>query len=304
MTREELKKVFLQKIKERLENDYHVEIKEIQKNNNVVWDGLIIHKKDVNIAPTIYLNSFYEAFESGTDLDTLVEAVLKLYEESMPSQNIDMNFFRDYRQVKDRICFRLIHKERNKELLEGIPFVPFWDLAVGFYYLQDHPTLGKGSITIRKEHMELWNVNAEELMTRAIVNTPRLLEKDLIQMKDLLLEMSGSEEMNRLLNQEEAIENCPMLVLSNKEKLFGAAVILYPDVLDEIASEREENLYIIPSSIHETILLWQTGYEDESFLQSMIYEVNSTQVETQDVLSDSLYLYDYQQKKIFRCETL
>ena len=105
-------------------------------------------------------------------------------------------------------------------------------------------------------------------------------------MKDILAEMMPEAQL------EELPDTVPMYVLSNKANVQGASCILYPNLLKDFASAINGNFYILPSSIHECIFLPAESVEDPTTLQSMVKEVNMTQVEECEVLSDSVYFYD------------
>ena len=91
----------------------------------------------------------------------------------------------------------------------------------------------------------------------------------------------------------------PMYVLSNSRMINGAAAMLYPDMLKDLSEKLDSNLYIIPSSVHEVIVFSDNLADDEKSLRDMIYTVNRTQMDPQDILSDSLYFYDRKEEKIF-----
>ena len=162
-------------VRDGLGDGYKVDVKEVNKNNSVVRNGLVILAQGQNVAPTIYLEDFLEAYESGMPLETVVQQMLDAYRRSMPADGLDMDFFRHFEKVRDRICFRLIGKKGNEALLEKIPYIDFLDLAICFYYAYQDECLGEGSILIYNSHVEMWGTNAFELMSTARRNTPRLL---------------------------------------------------------------------------------------------------------------------------------
>ena len=90
---------------------------------------------------------------------------------------------------------------------------------------------------------------------------------------------------------EEESDEFGMYVLSNSSKVFGAASILYPDVLKNFAEKLDRDLYILPSSVHEVILLPKRSETEWETLQEMVKEVNATQLEEVEILSDSVYSY-------------
>lgn len=105
---------------------YTVEIRETRKNNGKILNGLTIHKIGVNIAPTVYLDRYYEAYKDGFSLERIVKEIIKIYEEHKVSENFDVSAFMDFGRIKDRICCKIINTERNRKILANIPSVQFW----------------------------------------------------------------------------------------------------------------------------------------------------------------------------------
>lgn len=118
------------KVQEIAGEDASVHVQEVRKNNNVLLHGMTILRKGQNVSPTIYLDSFFEMLEDGMDLEYIVRRILEVYVKGLPKSKVDMEFFRDFEKVKDRIVYRLVNREKNKELLDNIPHVDFLDLAI------------------------------------------------------------------------------------------------------------------------------------------------------------------------------
>jgi len=289
-------------IKKKLGEEYCVEVRRVRKNNGILLHGLIIRSGDGNVIPTIYLEPFWEAYRSGTSLGEIVRRLLKIYREDMPKEQVNMEFFRHFDRVGDRVCYRLICRKGNEELLKDIPHIPFLDLAVCFFYAYSGKALGEGSILIRNSHMELWNTDTKELLKLAQINTLRLFPWRCCSMEEVLRDIAPEEVWQEEIPDKEERERffaeVPMQVLSNKQRMHGASCILYPNLLAQLAQGAGCNLYILPSSIHEVILLADNGRESASQLKDMIAEVNGTQVAPEEVLSDSLYYYDRLEGKV------
>lgn len=288
---------------EMLGEDYEVKIHEVCKNNNVILHGLVILAKEENISPTIYLNPFWEAYKQGATFSTILQKLMEIYHQGMPKEHVDMSFFRNFDLVKDRICFRLISAKRNQELLEKIPHIYYLDLAICFFYSYEDDNLGRGSILIYNSHLEIWGQDQETLWKLAMGNTPRLYPSRCDNMEEVLLQMlRDAEEEEKIAekveNEEDTEKLASMLpddigmkILSNNAGTYGAACILYPGFLKAIAEQVQSNFYLIPSSVHEMILLPEEGTDPEH-LKYMVKEVNTTQVEPEEVLSDHIYFYD------------
>ncbi|MBQ7776400.1 MAG: hypothetical protein IJ379_10830 [Lachnospiraceae bacterium] len=294
-------KEFYEKIKEglikRLGEDTQINLQEVRKNNNVVYKGLIIHRAGSNIAPTIYMNAFYEMYEEGDSFESIMERVWRVYQKGELKNTINMEFFADFEKVKDRIVYRLIHAQKNKELLQDMPHIQFMDLAICFYYAFYNEELGDGMIMIHNNHMEMWGTSHQELMRLAQENTRKLFPPMFITLDTIVHEVY--EDM-----EDEWSQTVSFYVLTNRQKSHGAASILYPDMLELIAEKLDGNFYILPSSIHEVILFKDQGEEDEHYLHEMIVDANTSQLLEEEILSDYPYYYNKSDKKLTQVKTI
>ena len=287
-------------IAKKVGENYHVKLNDVMKNNGVVLRGITLMQDDSNISPTIYLNPYYDAYENGdSTLETVIDDVLETYEQNKIVCNIDMKFFLNYEAVKSRIIFKLINTEKNRELLEDIPHIPFHDLSIVFQYLVSGEQFRNATILIRNVHIKLWKVNTRDLYECALENTPLLQGYELADMKTILGEYypSGVIDDEEIEDMQQEV---PMYVLSNKSRVNGAACILYKDLLKDFAMAVDKDLYILPSSTHEVILLPSDGTQESAQLKAMVQEVNRTQVDEKEVLSDSVYYYD-RKKDVIIC---
>lgn len=279
------------KVQEIAGADASVQVQEVRKNNNVLLHGMTILRKGQNVSPTIYLDSFFEMLEDGVDLEHIVRRILEVYVRGLPKSNVDMEFFRQFEKVRERIVYRLINRQKNRDLLADIPHVEFLDLAICFYYSYEHPELGEGMILIHNSHMKMWNTSHRELMQLAEHNTPRLMPAQLSSMDNTLkgiLEEAALEELRQLQRETGKY----LYVLSNEKRCQGATAILYPGILAEAARRLGGSFFILPSSIHEVILLLDDGKSSGKGLHEMIADINRSQLREEEVLSDYAYRYD------------
>ena len=278
-------------VEKRAGENYRVKLNDVMKNNGVVLRGITLMQDDSNISPTIYLNPYYDAYENGdTTLGTVIDEVIDTYERNMINRSIDMKFFLNYETVRSRIIFKLINTEKNRELLRDVPYIPFHDLSIVFQCLVSEERFGNASILIHNVHLQLWKVNARELYECALKNTPLLQGYELADMNTVLEEM---KELGGIDDEEieDMQQEVPMYVLSNKSRINGASCILYKDILKDFAMVVDKDLYVLPSSIHEVILLPSDGTQESEQLKEMVREINQSQVEKEEVLSDSVYYY-------------
>ena len=258
-------------VKERLGETYTVKKQSVRKNNNVMRQGIMISDRDKNIAPTIYLDQFYDTYKKNQDMEGIVEDILAAFWRGNPSKSIDMDFFTDFSIVKEKLCYRLINAKKNEELLNEIPYLPFLDLAICLFYPFEHREIGEGSILVRNSHLEHWGVKIKDLWETAEKNTKLLYPAECCPMEDMLLELVGhgaQRETERHWKELPDFENyppeVPMTVLTNSKRIFGSSVILYKGYLERIADRLGQSFFILPSSIHEWIIYMRQEEEENA----------------------------------------
>jgi len=219
--------------------------------------------------------------------------VMDVYNRNKVNRKLDMSYFLNYERVKDQIVLKLINTEKNSALLSDVPHMEFLDLSIVFQVLVSDVAKGSASVLIHNAHAKLWGVDYSELYKCALKNTPRLLPYEIKSMSDVICEiMEDDRESGDFGGQ------IPMYVLSNDRRTDGAACMLYPELIADFAKAAGCDLYIIPSSIHELLLLPVCFTKDGEGLMNIIREVNETQLLTEEMLSNSLYLYDYGENEI------
>lgn len=267
---------------------------EVTKNNDQHLVGISIKKVGSNIAPNVYLEKYFTQYQDGEDMDTIIDEIATVFVEN-DVKDFDINDLTNYSRVKDRIYARLINTESNKEYLANKPHTEFADLSVMYAVNIGMNANGMSSVPITYSMLEGFGITKEELHDVAIQN---IKEDDIYfkTMRDVLVEMmfpygvDESDPMAMMLPPEE--ENPSMYVLSNKNKTHGAVTILNKKIMDGISDRLGGDFIVIPSSIHEVIILPAPKEAmDANELKSMIQEVNAGQVAPADVLSDHPYIY-------------
>lgn len=318
-------KAVRKRIKDYYGDEAEVKLTSVRKNNGVVLNGLMIMEKQHHITPTIYLEGFYEEYKGGRNFIEVVLKIIQLYERSRIEQGGSMDFFKEYEQVRKKIYYKLINAGKNKELLEEAPYIPYLDLAIVFYYDCSNELFGNAAILIKNSHLKMWNVDVYELYKEAVINTPKNNPYEIKTMEEVMKEIlieSMKEELSKgmekesreedflstegmdelakqLIGQTEKTDNqTPMYVLSNTERIHGAACILYGHLLEDISKKINDNLYILPSSVHEMIIIPASFAGKTSDLKLMVEEINETQVEEEEVLSNSVYFFNRSTKKL------
>ena len=257
-----------QEVEKLLGTEVRVELRQITKNNGIILDGICILEKGCNVSPTIYLEEFYREYKNGMSLREIASRICEVYEKRCRGIPFSLEYFLDFEKMKERIFCKLINWELNKELLNEVPNIPCLDLAVVFVCAVENEEFGNGSILVREEHRKLWRVSKELLYEYARENTFRLRPFELKSMEELIEDMVEPEE-------KKLLKEIPMYVLSNQKRVFGAAGLLYDRVLSDAGVRLEDDFYVLPSSVHEVILVPDhvAGSEKDSaswFMRSII----------------------------------
>lgn len=281
-----------------LGSDYSVSPSDVTKNNSLVLKGLIIKREGQNICPTIYLNQFLDSYEAdvSVDVNVIAEKIVRFYRENgIPDASFDVSSITDYAKARNRIIFQLVNTERNADLLKTIPSVGFLDFSIIFKIYYEDFQMGSASVTITNRMLDLWNVSADTVYKDAQANTPVLQEYSLKGMVETLVEHGMSMKTDNILAENKKSND--MYILTNRQLFCGCGCILYPHILEDFAEKIGMNLYILPSSRHEVLLVPETG-NDPHYLVQTVREVNRTQVEQEDFLSDNVYYYSRETKEI------
>lgn len=285
-------------VRKRLGANYTVTRNDVSKNNGHVLTGLTIRKGVETAAPNIYIDDFISEHCAGMPLETVTDAIIQIYRHT-PPQYFNAEAFLDFNWVKGRIIYQMVNTSLNRKLLEDIPSVPVLDLSLVFKVIIDAtPDDGISTITIHNSHLDLWNVTKEKIYELAKENTPKLLPAKVSSLAELLCQYF-TEDSDAC--QQEALDEevLPLYVLTNSRRFHGSCCINYPGVLSGFAEKVKKDLYILPSSVHETLLLPDIGGDlDPSELRDMVFCVNQTEVRREEVLSDNVYLYSRETKKL------
>ena len=283
MEYEAFKETIMDFLREKTGGEKSISLHRVEKNNGIELDALVVRGKRDKIAPMIYLKPFYVDFQGGLSMEEIAVQILQL-SVTEKQEEFSLTEFEDYRKARTKVYYKLVNYDMNKRKLQYMPHIKYLDLAVVFYYRLEGGKLNGASIIIHDCNLHAWGIEKEQLVKDALLNTSRKLPYTIQGMEALIAELSGSQP--RITGEE------LMYILTNEEKYYGAAVILYPHVLNHIAKVLKKNFYILPSSVHECILVPDQGQYSRIELKRMVKEVNDSQVEDEEILSYEIYYYD------------
>lgn len=273
---------------------YKVSLQEVTKNNGYKLLGIII-QGDSNVAPTIYLDNHYVHYcESDLPdeeyLEFVVMSILSQYgaEQQSGHLQLSMEFFKHWEMVKDRILCKVVNYAANTEMLLKCPHIRVLDLAIIFYYDFEDETLGSGTIQIFNNHLDMWNVTTEDLLTVTKVNMLKRIPDKIRSVKEVLAYMGCLQDCE-----------CPMYVLTNDYKTYGAVQMFDTKLLKQFSDEQGfTDLWILPSSVHEVLLLPVTEENMLVYLLSVVKAVNTNELRQEEFLSNNVYKFLYNREEV------
>ena len=283
-----------------------IRIDHVNKNNGVVLTGITIMMEDENIAPTIYLNDMHNDYKDGKSLHNCLDRLRYDYRTNRIEESINISFFEDFSTVKGMLHPRIINTAMNQNMLEEMPHFEYGDLTIGFYADVKADTLGaRGSIRVLNAHLAMWEVTPKELLEAAIENEMNGMSYEIKTMEQIIGDMVGEEVSDLFMEGVRGDRGMYVLKKNGSDEHFGATGMIYPDLLEEHAKNINDSFYIIPSSLHELILISANSRicPGVSEMREMVKEVNETQVDREDILAENIYFYDKEARALYRTDT-
>ena len=244
----------------------------VEKHNDQLLDALRFDIPDVKISPVIYISKILDEMP---EIETAADQIIEIYKKS-DAPKIDIDELNKNLKSKSWIKMNVLPKLTASANDDDIS-IPFMDMTISFYVRIDD----ESTITLKKSHTDL---SPEELINFAKINA--VTNYKFRGMFETLREMQPN--MADLLP---GTEDEQTWILSSKNGVFGATAIIDDKILAEIANKLGSNLYILPSSIHECLILKSDFTSDPKALREMVKSVNETKVAPNDYLSDSVFLY-------------
>ena len=275
-----------EKLEERLNGAKDVQMTTVTKNNGVVLNAVVLKTEGQIVAPTIYIDGIIEAIEE--DEKTVAEAVEEIIKTDEGAREEGFaGFFDDLTKEKllERTVYQLVNREKNEEMLKTVPHKDVCDLALVYRCVVSSGEEGTGSFVIRNDFAKQYGITVEELDMAAREHE----EYTIRTIMEVICGLGCDEE--ELMLEMRPEDRDGLWVLSNKKQVHGASVIASEETLSKLAERLDDDLYILPSSIHE-VLAMRVSNKNVDELRGMVGDVNETQVSEEERLSYNVYKYD------------
>lgn len=283
---------------------YQIEPVNVTANNDIHLTGVKVMPQNNKIAPAIFIDPYFENLKSGQPLIEVINQIISICTDALSctDANIDVGNITDFEQIKDKICYKLIGRDKNSEFLSTVPHRDYMDLSIVYYIYIVMADNGLATINVSDILAKVWNVDEETLYNLAHTNTPKINRGCVKPITDILNGVPGclgthnpSTYKSFDFTSTRAGE-LPMYVATNQNKTFGTAILLYDRFLDAAAKEFG-SYYVLPASVHELIIVPET-FGNPSELKQLVKRVNNSEVPEQEILSDNIFHYNAQTHKL------
>ena len=269
-----------------------VDVKEVTKTNGVKKVGLTISQENDEISPVIYIDqSIKDIEENKVTVDNVVKSIVDMYEEVAKTKDDNpygiVGLIENKETILDNVLPFIMNRDKNNELFNQVPHRRYLDFIV-VYKIYSNVDGETATITITHDLADQMEMSESELYDAAIRNQKK--KKPVIQSLGSLL--------GGMLGDIDDDTDPGLVLLSNEDYMYGSSLILIPSIIEDIAKGIESDVYILPSSIHELLLLPAPLMDDESEILDIVRDINKNVVQPDIFLSDNIYKFSLETNDI------
>ena len=268
-----------------------VDVRSVEKLQEGSYTGITISPAGGNVGMNLNANQLFDQMQDGQSYEGVLAVAVSTAERGlhdMPA--VDVSELMNYEAAKKYLCFDVVGSDRNADMLEKVPHTDKENISMVYRLQLDSTENGAATVLITNAMMEQFGVTKEQLHADAMENAQEIRPADFRTMAAVMAEMMGMPE------EMMADMAPPMYVATNQDKVQGAAVMFYPDFMDQAAKELGGDIFILPSSVHEALILPDDGNMNAQELKEMVTSINASEVSPEDRLTDSVYHYDAQER--------
>lgn len=228
----------------------------------------------------INLTEIYELIRNKGTSDRIINSTADRIAIDLKKVSSDLDILSDYGKIRTKLTMEILETNRYSELLKNVPNEKMEDLSVVYRIVLSERKESKRTVLVTDRLLERYGITEDRLKSDAKENAPGF-QPAVIRPLSEMLEIPKNPEDKEVL-----------YVASNENMNRGAGVLAYPGFLEEAADRLEGDFFVLPSSIHEILLLVDTGSLAAKELQNLVSSVNRNEVEPEDRLSNHAYHYD------------
>ena len=253
--------------------DVELTARRVDKMNDS-YDAITVRPVDSSIGVNISVEKAFAAYENGTPIPEIAEHFADAVEKGFrESPQVDLESLSDYEQMKSKLSMEVVSAEKNAELLESVPHERMEDMAVVYRFVLDQTDSGNGTILVTNQLLDQYGITKEQLRADAMENAPAIRPSEIRGMSEVMSELALG------MIPEVAPEDEQMFVATVPDKIHGAGVIAYPNFMEDVAQKMGGDFFVLPSSIHEVLLVKDNGQRTAKELENMVKEVNANMID-------------------------
>ncbi len=279
--------------------NYTVRIDEVNKTGDVRLHGVCLIKGDNGAAPILYLEPYFEMYQEGMEKDRLLHSIADQYCDIVRNAPVIDTPDLSFENIKDNLRVRLVYNRTNYNYLAEHVYK---DVGCGYclvVYADFSDKLFDGAIiNIRKDMLHQYDLNESELIKAAVEGSIKNCPARLSYIEDALFSVMIGEEKDNLLDHDKINLSGGVLVLTTEDNFAGAAALFYPGVKEKIAELLDWDYFVLPSSVHEVLLIPSDGRFSAKELAMMVRSVNANEVSKEEQLGNRVLFYDRDDKEL------
>lgn len=265
-----------------------ISLQEVSKLQGESYIGMAVRPENSNVAATMNLEPFFANLSVDFTMDDVMDQIAQSISNQLDHMpQFDERVLNDYAQMKEKLTLQMIPTAGNEEKLSEIPHRNVEDMSIVYRFEMSNSAKEISSILVTDSMLHSYGITADQLHEDALEAAVQTHPATLRNMTDVMRDLMG--DAAALFAPDEP---SPMWVASVEGGQNGACAIQYPDFLEQAAETLGGDFYVLPSSIHEVLLVADDGSTDLSYLEAMVRNVNETDVVPADRLSDHVFHYD------------
>lgn len=268
-------------LEKRLPPELQLETGNRMRSGRRKTDTIEIRKDGEIVGMVFYADDMYHEYLRGAPPSLIADNIAQMCDSDLPCEPASIL---DYEFAKEHLLLRMDNYEKNKDRLEGVVYIRFLDLAITCRIMVPTKEKGLRTATVTESLLERWGISEEELFEQTGQCMMRHEVPVLRPIYDLLREMAPRET-------DIQEKRCAVHVLTNERGFSGASMFLVSAAVKDLAEHYGSDIMILPSSVHEVLLLPDTGDWKVDALRKIVEDINRNVVPPEDYLSDNVYRY-------------
>ena len=272
----------------------NAEIKDtaVNKLQGESYSGISVTPEGSRVGVSINLEDAFLDYQTGSQFTAVMNGLADNIVGTLGEQ-FDLGILADYSAVKDMLTLEVVGKDQNAEILQSVPHRELEDLASVYRIALGETENGNATVLITNEMLRNYGITPDQLHQDALDAAQHTMKYSIRSMDEVL---TGMVQSMGIEQDQPVMFSSPLYVATTERDMFGAGVLAVPSFLEDAAEKLDGNFYVLPSSVHEILLLPDRFAPEYQLLKEMVQDVNANEVDPKDRLSNNVYHYDAKER--------